>query len=595
MTTINPVNPATAVPSMAPAPTPAAMSMHPSGSLYVGDLAPDVTEAMLFEVFNRTGAVSSIRVCRDATTRRSLGYAYVNYHSVVDAERALDTLNYTTIKDRPCRIMWSHRDPSTRKNSKSNVFVKNLAPTIDSKMLFDTFSTFGNILSCKVATDPMTGSSRGFGYVHFETEESALKAIEGVNGHVIEEKPVYVGHFERRTERTAGPSKFTNVYVNNVPAEWDEKRLEAEFSRFGKVTSVALRAPPAGKFNGRKYGFVNFETHEEAVKAVEGGKTMEFDGIPLFCDRFQKRTERMQVLGKKYEEKRRVASEQNKDRNLYVKNLEDDVDKNKLMELFAPFGNILSAVVMLDEKKMSRGFGFVCFERSEDADKAIKEMNGKILEGPKQRPLYVGYAQRKEDRRIQLEQVYLAGQRMQPVMYYPPNMPMGATPYIMQQPPFRRMPPAPQMRYPQQPFFAPMPGPAAGAMRGRGRGMSVPPQQRGGYVQGGMPGRGRGNPAGMPQQPYPPRQAQAQAPRPMMHQELTSSGLASATPEQQKQILGERLYPLVYAENPALAAKITGMFLEMDVSECLQLLEEPNELKEKVAEAMRVLEQAGVR
>ena len=59
-------------------------------SLYVGDVNEDVTEAMLYEVFNAVGPVASIRVCRDSVTRKSLGYAYVNYHNVADAERALD-------------------------------------------------------------------------------------------------------------------------------------------------------------------------------------------------------------------------------------------------------------------------------------------------------------------------------------------------------------------------------------------------------------------------------------------------------------------------------------------------------------------------
>ena len=210
-----------------------------SASLYVGDLAPDVNEGLLFEIFNAVGPVASIRVCRDAVTRRSLGYAYVNYHQLSDAERALDTMNFSMIKSKPCRIMWSQRDPSLRRSGVGNIFVKNLHESIDNKQLYDTFSLFGNILSCKVVTDRETGKSKGYGYVHYETAEAANAAIDKLDGMLIDGQEVQVGHFIRRNERP-GQHDFTNCYVKNVPYEWDDERLNKEFAQFGEVASASV-------------------------------------------------------------------------------------------------------------------------------------------------------------------------------------------------------------------------------------------------------------------------------------------------------------------------------------------------------------------
>ena len=171
-------------------------------SLYVADLSTNCTEAKLFEVFNAIGAVSSIRICRDTITRRSLGYAYVNFNSYDDAERALDTMNYMPIMEKPCRIMWSQRDSAMGKPG--NIFVKNLPKDIDHKGLFETFSLFGNILSCKVALDDATGESRGYGFVQFETVEAAEEAIKMVDGMTIKNHVIVVGEFKKREARRDG-------------------------------------------------------------------------------------------------------------------------------------------------------------------------------------------------------------------------------------------------------------------------------------------------------------------------------------------------------------------------------------------------------
>jgi polyadenylate-binding protein len=105
------------------------------------------------------------------------------------AERALDTMNFTPIKGRPCRIMWCQRDPSLQRSGIGNIFIKNFDKNIDNKALYDCFSAFGNILSCKIALDE-NEISKGFGYVHFETQEAADQAIEKVNGMLLNDSKV---------------------------------------------------------------------------------------------------------------------------------------------------------------------------------------------------------------------------------------------------------------------------------------------------------------------------------------------------------------------------------------------------------------------
>ncbi|KAJ0138797.1 Polyadenylate-binding protein, cytoplasmic and nuclear, partial [Colletotrichum tanaceti] len=408
---------------------------------------------MLFELFSQIGSVASIRVCRDAVTRRSLGYAYVNYNTTSDGEKALEELNYTIIKGRPCRIMWSQRDPALRKTGQGNVFIKNLDVAIDNKALHDTFAAFGNILSCKVAQDE-NGNSKGYGFVHYETDEAASQAIKHVNGMLLNEKKVYVGHHipkkDRQSKFEEMKANFTNIYIKNISGEVTDDEFRDLFTPFGDVTSSSLARDQEGKSRG--FGFVNFTTHEAAAKAVDDLNGKDFRGQDLYVGRAQKKHEREEELRKSYEAARMEKANKYQGVNLYIKNLDDDVDDEKLRQLFADFGPITSAKVMRDnatdsgnedegsseeketeakkdeeeeekpeevktddkedadkksdkksDKKLhgkSKGFGFVCFSNPDDATKAVAEMNQRMVNG---KPLYVALAQRKDVRKSQLE------------------------------------------------------------------------------------------------------------------------------------------------------------------------------------------------
>jgi len=574
-----------------------------SASLYVGDLHADVTEGLLFELFNRVGPVASIRVCRDAVSRRSLGYAYVNFHNVHDAERALDTMNFTDIKNRPCRIMWSQRDPSLRKSGVGNVFVKNLAPSVDNKGLFDVFSVFGNILSCKVAMDE-NGNSKGYGYVHYETAEAAQDAVQKVNGNMLEDQEVIVQPFLRRQDR-AGQTEWTNLYVKQFPTSWDEDKLKEIFGVHGAISSVKIARDAEEKSKG--FGFVDFAEHTSAVAALEAlsGKVFNEgaeDQFELYVNRAQRKTERSREMKYRIDALKTERISKYQGMNLYVKNLDDTINDESFREAFAGCGTITSAKVMRDEAGASRGFGFICFSSAEEANRAVTEMNGKML---RNKPLFVALHQRKDHRRAHLAASHntrgMGG----------PRFPMGGQnapmPYMYMNPSGGPMPP-------RQPFMMPgnmMGGPRGAPGRGGppnmpGRGYPMPQYgamgampgpggfRRGQGNMGGMPGRGRGGPqggrGGPARGPMPPRMAPgAMMQMPHASEPLDHTSLAQADPTTQKNMIGERLYPLIMQHQPDLAGKITGMLLEMDNAELLHLLESPEALAAKTEEAMQVL------
>ncbi|MCL7041669.1 hypothetical protein MKW94_017648, partial [Papaver nudicaule] len=286
--------------------------------------------------------------------------------------------------------------------------------------------------------------------------------------------------------------------------------------------------------------------------------------------------------------------------------------------------------VMLDPQGQSRGSGFVAFATSEEATKALNEMNGKIIG---RKPLYVAVAQRKDDRKARLQAQF--SQVRPPVAMSP--LPPGIAAYHLGGP----RPPHPQQMYFSQGGPGLVPQPAAygfqpqllpGMRPGVAANFMMPyPLQRQGQPGQRMGARRAGNPQQQMQQQHQLMQRNANnhgyrymsngrhvvepsmvpqgymgqmmafpsdaagmpmspvdAQRPGSVQTLASA-LASADPEHQRLMLGEYLFPLVERIEHGQAGKVTGMLLEMDQTEVLHLLEAPDALKKKVEEALSVL------
>merc|ERR1719225_1674000 len=168
--------------------------------------------------------------------------------------------------------------------------------------MYDTFSAFGNILSCKVAQDGSSGESKGYGFVHFETEEAAVNAIQKVNGMLLNGKKVFVGRFvprkDREIELGEKAKMFTNVFIKNLPEELEETTLTELFEKYGQITSLKIMKGDDGKSKG--FAFVCFSSPEEATKAVTEMNGRIIVSKPLYVALAQRKEDRKAHLAQQY-------------------------------------------------------------------------------------------------------------------------------------------------------------------------------------------------------------------------------------------------------------------------------------------------------
>merc|ERR1719502_1864508 len=219
---------------------------------------------------------------------------------------------------------------------------------------------------------------------------------------MLKDKIVYVGKFKRKAEREledgSTERKFTNIFVKNLDENVTEEELKEQFGAFGEITSLALMTNEEGKSKG--FAFINYEGMDAARAAVEEKNGVELKGKAMYVGRAQKKSERTAELKEKFDKIKQERINKYQGVNLYVKNLDENLEDAAFKEASEPYGQITSCKIMRDDKGNAKGFGFVCYTTNEEASKAVTEMNGKILAS---KPIYVALAQRKEQRRAQLE------------------------------------------------------------------------------------------------------------------------------------------------------------------------------------------------
>ena len=151
-------------------------------------------------------------------------------------------------------------------NSPFDLIVLGISYKASEEDMREYFEHFGELELCELKRNSKTHESRGFGFIRFlnagDRESVLAQAEHNLLGRKIEVK------VPRKTEDL--PRK---VFVGQLPYEPDRSELATQFEKYGKITDVYVPKP----FRG--FGFITFQTGEEAQRAQEGGA--ELSGIVL--------------------------------------------------------------------------------------------------------------------------------------------------------------------------------------------------------------------------------------------------------------------------------------------------------------------------
>ncbi|GFS95731.1 polyadenylate-binding protein 1 [Nephila pilipes] len=258
-----------------------------------------------------------------------------------------------------------------------SLYVGNLHPECTEATLYQKFASLGKILNIHICREVDTGSSLGYGYVNFEENSDAEKALSMMNYDLVKGRAIRLMWTKRNDSKS---NMSANLFIKNIDLNIDEKTLYDIFANYGSIVSLKVATDDSG--HSRGFGFVQFETEASANEAIGDLSGKLIRGRKMYVSKFIPREKKNDQF-----------------RNIYIKNFQNAMKDEDLRELCKKFGTILSSKVMTDKNGESRGFGFVCFEDADSAKKAVQDLNELYLGG---RKIYAGRAKKKSERRAEV-------------------------------------------------------------------------------------------------------------------------------------------------------------------------------------------------
>ena len=360
--------------------------------LFISELPENINKSELENFFaDYKQDIYNIQIDSNHKRHDNTKRATIIFKEHEKAAEARNNLNMKKLKGKALNIMWHETDNSVRYNNKANLFVKGIPANVQPRQIYELFAKYGEIISCKICENE-DGDFLGYGYINYYNLDSANNAIQNLNNTKFLDSTLEVEHFQRKNERLQAPEENCSLYIKNIPEKYAKiEELKKLFSKFGTIKFSKMFKDDSN----RDFAIIIFSEAGNARKAKEelnDKKLNESDELPLYVDLLQKKSERKRILANKITENNNKLNQENKNCNLYVKNLPRELTEEKMKEIFSKVGEVKSVKkdkYILQTKENgkdveyveSRGFGYVCYTNEEDAKKAIEVFNEKKLPG----------------------------------------------------------------------------------------------------------------------------------------------------------------------------------------------------------------------
>ena len=294
----------------------------------------------------------------------------VTFKDSNSANKCRKEMNLMKYKNKSIRIMWDEHDSSILYNTKNNLFFKGIPKNISPRIVYEYFLQFGDISSCKMTEDE-NGNHYGYGYVTFYNPEDAKKALDNTkekNIEIFENNFIEISFFQKKNERIIKSNDVFNLnmqklYITNFPDKFSTSDLLSLCKQYGTVQSCNIFIDNYNK----NFGLVQFSSEKEAKDICNKLDGKEIEGLKLNVKLYQQNNQKI-----------------NSGCNLYIRNIPLSAKEQDLINIFNKYGKITSVKIEMYKKEnnmLSKGFGYLSFDNSESAEKAMDDLNGKYLPG----------------------------------------------------------------------------------------------------------------------------------------------------------------------------------------------------------------------